>query len=452
MQENMLEKNIGLSAALSTVIGGVIGSGVFFKPQIIFTSTGGAPGLGVVGWLIAGLITITAGLTMAELAAVIPKTSGMMIYIKEIYGDKIGFLAGWVQVMLFFPGLIAALAVIFAEQFIVLSGLSYLKIPVAFFIIVLLSILNSVASKSGGIIQNTSTICKLAVLLILIFSGFLLGKGNNNIISPMVSKDVKLMSSFGQILLATFFAFDGWINVTALAGEMKDPGKDLPKAIIGGLSIVAAIYFIINISYLWVVPANELSSSVSPASTVAMKLFGPIGGSLIGIGIMISVFGACNAYIMTGSRVLYALSKDAVLPKSDFISRINKNNVPGNSILIISILSCIYAASGQFNLLTDFAVFAIWIFIVLSFIGVFILRKRMPDIVRTYKVPLYPFIPIIAILSGLFVLVNQLISNPLLSLGSIAIMFLGLLVYKYMQFKKKINSSITKKEKDPSFN
>ncbi|MBC2578119.1 amino acid permease [Peptostreptococcus russellii] len=446
MQDNKLEKNIGLFAALSTVVGGVIGSGVFFKPQIIFTASGGAPGLGIIGWIAAGIITIAAGLTMAELASMIPETGGMMMYIKKVYGEKIGFLAGWAQVVLFFPGLIAALAVVFADQFVALSGAAYLKIPMAIGVIILLALLNLIGSKSGGIIQNVSTICKVAVLIILIVAGFVMGKGNNGIITPVIGKGINPVTTFGSILLAIFFAFDGWINVCALAGEMKDPGKDLPKAIVGGLAIVASIYVIINISYLWVVPASQLAASAAPASDVATVMFGPIGGKLIGVGIMISVFGACNAYIMTGSRVLYALSKDGTLPKSDTLSKINKNNVPGNAIIALAILSCIFALSGQFNLLTDFAVFSIWIFIVLSFIGVIILRKRMPDVERKYKVPLYPVVPIVAIASGLFVLINLLFTNTLLAVGGIVITLIGLPVYaigkkKLLKSNKSLESN-----------
>lgn len=437
MENNSLQKNLGFGAALSTLVGGVIGSGVFFKPQAIYTATGGAPGLGIMGWVLAGIITIAAGLTVAELAAVIPKTGGMMIYIKEIYGDKIGFISGWIQTVLFFPGLTAALGVVFADQFVVLSGMTSLKIPVAIFTILVLSYLNSLGSKSGSIIQNISTICKIIVLIAVIMLGFVLGKGNNPILSPVVAEGISPVSSMGKILIAIFFAFDGWINVTALAGEMKNPGKDLPKAIVGGISLVAAIYLMINVSFLWVVPADVLANSVSPATTVVNTILGPVGGKIIGIGIMISVFGATNAYIFTGSRVLYALAQDPHLPKGEYLSQINKNDAPGKALLAMGILSSLFALSGQFNLLTDFAVFSVWICIVLCFFGVIIMRKKQPDLERSYKVPLYPITPIIAIISGLFVLGNQLFTSTLLACGGIVIMLLGLPVYSYMDKKVK---------------
>lgn len=435
MENKQLEKTLGFSAAFATVIGGVIGSGVFFKPQAIYTATGGAPGLGLLGWVVAGVITICAGLTAAELAVVIPKTGGMMMYIKEIYGDRIGFLSGWVQSVLYYPGMIAALGVVFADQFSVIAGTTAFKLPVALVVIFAIAFLNTLGTKSSGFIQNISTIFKIAVLAILIVLGFVLGKGNNAIVSPIVGEGINPVSALGQILLAMFFAFDGWISVTALAGEMKNPGKDLPKAIIGGISMVAAIYLIINVSYLWVLPSDVLANSVSPAGDVATAILGPVGGKLIGVGIMISVFGATNAYQFTGSRVLFALAQDGHLPFGDKISKVNKNSVPGNALWIMAIISAIYALSGQFNLLTDFAIFAVWLFISLTFVGVFILRKKAPNVERSYRVPLYPIVPALATLSGLFVLLNQVFTNTMLAAVSILITLVGVPIFEAMKKK-----------------
>lgn len=278
MGSNELKKTLGVSAALSTVVGSVIGAGVFFKPQAVYTLTGGAPGLGILAWLIAGIITITAGLTAAEVSVAIPKTGGMMVYIKEIYGDKLGFLTGWMQIVLFYPGMMAALGVIFGEQASALIGSPSLLLPIAIGIIVIVAGLNMLGSKTGGVIQTVSTICKLIPLILIMVVGFIKGGGNNPILTPMVGEGLSLGSVLGQVLIAILFAFDGWMNVGTLAGEMKNPGKDLPKAIIGGLSVVMAVYFIINLAYLWVLPANELANYASPASAVAEVIFGSMGG------------------------------------------------------------------------------------------------------------------------------------------------------------------------------
>ena len=447
-----LQKNIGLAAALSTVIGMVIGGGVFFKPSAVYTLTGGAPGLGILSWVLAGVLTITAGLTAAEVSAAIPKTGGMMVYIEEIYGKKLGALTGWMQSSLFFPATIAALAVMFANQTIALLGLNAnLSMPITIGTILFIAILNTLGSKTSGAIQTVSTIGKLVPLAILIIFGFVKGEGSNPIVTPLVASDVSPFAIIGQVLIAILFAYDGWINVCALAGEMKNPGKDLPKAIVGGLSAVMAVYLIINVAYLWVLPANELTVA-NPAAAIAAKLFGDMGGKIVTAGILISVFGCANGYLLTGPRVLYTLGQQKSIPGYKTISVLNKNNVPANATLIMAVLASLYALSGQFDLLTDLSMFAIWSFYVLTFIGVIKLRKSQPDLYRPYKVPMYPVIPCIAIAGGLFVVLNQLLfagmTNTIISLAGVVVTLIGLPLYNLAQKQvaKEEGSNSTEKK------
>ena len=438
MENKQLQKNLGIAAALSTVVGMVIGGGVFFKPQAVYTLTGGAPGLGILAWIIAGIMTITAGLTAAEVSAAIPKTGGMMVYIEEIYGKKLGFLTGWMQTVLFFPATAAAIAVMFGQQAALLLNNSSLVMPMSIGVILLIGILNTFGSKTSGAIQTVSTVCKLIPLGLIIVFGFIKGSGDNPIMNPLVAEGIRPMGVIGQLLVAILFAYDGWINVGALAGEMKNPGKDLPKAIIGGLSIVMAINVVINLAYLWVLPASELAQYASPASIVAEKIFGPVGGKLINVGILVSVFGCLNGYLLTGPRIPYTLANQKVLPA--MFGKLNKHGVPANATLFMAVLSVIYALSGQFNLLSDLSMFAIWAFYTLTFIGVIKLRKTQPDLKRPYKVPFYPVIPIISICSGLFVVIDQLflagMKSSMISLGGVIVTLIGLPVYAIMAKKK----------------
>ena len=435
MENKQLQKNLGIAAALSTVVGMVIGGGVFFKPQAVYTLTGGAPGLGILAWIIAGIMTITAGLTAAEVSAAIPKTGGMMVYIEEIYGKKLGFLTGWMQTVLFFPATAAAIAVMFGQQAALLLNNSSLVMPMSIGVILLIGILNTFGSKTSGAIQTVSTVCKLIPLGLIIVFGFIKGSGDNPIMNPLVAEGIRPMGIIGQLLVAILFAYDGWINVGALAGEMKNPGKDLPKAIIGGLSIVMAINVVINLAYLWVLPASELAQYASPASIVAEKIFGPVGGKLINVGILVSVFGCLNGYLLTGPRIPYTLANQKLLPAT--FGKLNKNGVPANATLFMVVLSVIYALSGQFNLLSDLSMFAIWAFYTLTFIGVIKLRKTQPDLKRPYKVPFYPVIPIISICSGLFVVIDQLflagMKSSMISLGGVIVTLIGLPVYNAVQ-------------------
>ncbi|MFR0001797.1 MAG: APC family permease [Intestinibacter bartlettii] len=445
MENKQLQKNLGIAAALSTVVGMVIGGGVFFKPQAVYTLTGGAPGLGILAWIIAGIMTITAGLTAAEVSAAIPKTGGMMVYIEEIYGKKLGFLTGWMQTVLFFPATAAAIAVMFGQQAAILLNNPSIVMPMSIGVILLVGILNTFGSKTSGTIQTVSTVCKLIPLVLIIVFGFIKGSGDNPIMNPLVAEGIRPMGIIGQLLVAILFAYDGWINVGALAGEMKNPGKDLPKAIIGGLSIVMAINVVINLAYLWVLPASELAQYASPASIVAEKIFGPVGGKLINVGILVSVFGCLNGYLLTGPRIPYTLANQKLLPAT--FGKLNKNGVPANATLFMVVLSVIYALSGQFNLLSDLSMFAIWAFYTLTFIGVIKLRKTQPDLKRPYKVPFYPVIPIISICSGLFVVIDQLflagMKSSIISLGGVIITLIGLPVYSFMTKK---NSELQEKE------
>ena len=446
MEKKQLQKNLGAAAALSTVVGMVIGGGVFFKPQAVYEITGGGPGLGMIAWVLAGIMTITAGLTAAEVSAAIPKTGGMMVYIEEIYGKKLGFLTGWMQSVLFFPATIAAISVMFGQQAAILLGNESLVIPMTVGVILLIGVLNTFGSKTSGAIQTVSTVCKLIPLVLIIVFGFIKGGGNNPIVQPLVAEGISPTGVIGQLLVAILFAYDGWINVGAIAGEMKDPGKDLPKAIIGGLSLVMAVYVVINLAYLWVLPASELANVASPASAVAEHLFGPMGGKFITVGILISLFGALNGYLLTGPRIVYTLGEQKNLPAA--LGKLSKNGVPANATLAMAVLSCLYALSGQFNLLTDLAIFAVWAFYTLTFIGVIKLRKDQPNLHRPYRVPLYPIVPMIAIACGVFVVVNQLflsgMTNTMISLGGLVITLLGLPVYSYMN-KNKANSEATEK-------
>ena len=441
MEKKQLQKNLGAAAALSTVVGMVIGGGVFFKPQAVYEITGGAPGLGMLAWVLAGIMTITAGLTAAEVSAAIPKTGGMMVYIEEIYGKKLGFLTGWMQSVLFFPATIAAISVMFGQQSAILLGNESLVIPMTVGVILLIGVLNTFGSKTSGAIQTVSTVCKLIPLVLIIVFGFIKGGGDNPIVQPLVAEGISPTGVIGQLLVAILFAYDGWINVGTLAGEMKDPGKDLPKAIVGGLSLVMAVYVVINLAYLWVLPANELAQYASPASAVATELFGPIGGKIITVGILISVFGCINGYLLTGPRIIYTLGQQKSIPVS--FGKLNKNDVPANATLLMAVLAALYALSGQFNLLSDLSMFAVWSFYVLTFIGVMKLRKTHPNLNRPYKVPLYPIVPLIAIFSGLFVVLNQLFfagaKSTMMSLGGVIVTLIGLPVYSYMT-KKYANS------------
>lgn len=438
-----LKREISFFTALTVVMGTVIGSGVFFKPEAVYSATGTA-GLGLLAWIIGGLITICGGLTTAELSAAIPKTGGMVVYLQRAYGPLVGYLLGWAQTIIYFPANIAALSIIFATQAVNLMGLQETAtIPIAIAAAFLIIFINLLGTKKAGRLQSVATVAKMVPLLLIIVFG-LFNKGDVQVqLLPSSMTSGSAISKLGSGLVATLFAYDGWINVGAIAGEMKNPKKDLPKAIVFGLSAVMGVYVLINLAYLSVMPAASLGATPTPAAEVAQLLFGNAGGKIVTIGILVSVFGTINGYAMTGIRVPFAMALNNELPFSRWFQKLNKHQVPVNSALTLFIIALVMIFTGQYNQLTDLLIFVIWIFYTLVFIAVFILRKREPVLIRPYKVPLYPIVPIIAIAGGLFIVLNTLLTQPINTALGIFLTAIGLPIYFYKK-RKRIHSTIEK--------
>ena len=438
-QTNEMKKNMGVMSAISIVVGCVIGAGVFFKPYAIYQATGGAPGLGLLSWVIGGLISIFGALTFAEIAVLIPRTGGMVTYLGEVYDRRVGFLAGWMQVVIFYPAYLAGYGVKVGTELSGLLGVN-IAMPVALGIIAGVVGLNTLGSGSASKFQIVSTVCKLIPLFLITIVGFVLGRSRAPILTPVVGEGINAGSALGTTLLAVLFAFEGWTNVGAIAGEMKNPARDLPRAIVGGVSIIMAVYLLINIAYIRVIPASELMHIESPAAAVASRLFGSAGGTIIAIGIIISVIGAGNGFLLSGSRVAYYLAREGMLPGSEKLARLNQKLVPANAIILVGTLAALYSLIGQFDLLTDMGTFSCWIFYTLTFFCVISMRRTHPELERKYKVPGYPVIPALAIASGAFVVFSQLFLSGsrgrLMALASVAITLVGLPVYLLVQKKK----------------
>ena len=271
------------------VIGIVIGSGIFFKSSPVF-SNAGSPFLGIIAWIIGGLLTVASALTISEIATAIPKTGGLFVYIKELYSEKWAFLFGWVQSFIYVPGVTAALSIIFVTQatfFIPMSDFTQkiLAISLIFFLI----LVNIASTKIGSKIQVVATIAKLIPIVIIIAFGFIKGTVGGVSEVSKVSLSGASLAGFGSAILGTLWAYDGWVGVANMAGELKNPSKDLPKSIILGLSITMIIYVLINIAIINVIPVDAVIASQTPASDAAVLMFGKSGAILISAGIMISI-------------------------------------------------------------------------------------------------------------------------------------------------------------------
>ncbi|KRQ87351.1 Serine/threonine exchanger SteT [Caloramator mitchellensis] len=433
-EKKELKKELGLLEAIAIVIGVVIGSGIFFKPAIV-AKNAGAPGLGILAWVVGGVITIAAGLTVAEIAAAIPKTGGLYAYLKELYGDFWAYLLGWVQITVYFPGSLAALAIIFATQATTFIPMTEMQQKLlAIFILFFLAAANVISTKFGGKIQTVATIGKLVPIFVIAIFGLI--KGTAHGFTPMVSS-TSTAGGFGLAILGTLWAYDGWINVGNIAGELKNPAKDLPKAIILGLGLVLVAYLSVNLAVLNVLPFDQVVASKKAASDAAVVMFGNFGASFISLGILVSIFGALNGYILTASRVPYAMAEEGLLPFKGFFSKLNeKSGTPINSIIYLFVVGVVYIMTGSFDTLTDLVVFVLWIFFTMAVAGVFILRKKFKHLKRPYTVPLYPIVPIIGIAGGIFILFSTITASPSRALLGIGVTVIGAPIYMYIRKNK----------------
>ncbi|MDR0298318.1 MAG: amino acid permease [Streptococcaceae bacterium] len=443
MENQELKKTIGFFPALSLVVGGVIGSGVFFKAATI-AKTSQSQSMFMLVWVLGGILSVCAALTGAEIAAAIPETGGMLRYIERGYGKGAAFLLGWAQIVIYFPADVAALSIAFATQCINLFGLPVAYVvPIAMITAIVTAALNFLGSKVGTVIQSGAFILKLIPLLGIIIAGLFHSGGATVSLFPVtVGHDLSFWPALGAGLIATIYAYNGWIYIGNVAGEMKNPAKHLPRAIVGGILLIMAIYVVINFVYLRFMPISQIAGNQAAVNQIAEKLLGSMGGKFVTIGIMISVYGVINSYTFTGMRQPYALAQEALFPFSKTFAKLSKTGVPVNAGLLELALALLMLAltsfsKDAFDMLTNMLIFVIWLFYTLVFIAVYILRKKEPELKRPYKVPLYPFVPAIAILGGLFIIGMELINDPKLSLIGLGVTLIGLPLYFIIKPKKE---------------
>lgn len=440
MVKDNLKPEISGFTAFIMVIGTIIGAGIFFKPTAVFGATGTA-GLGLLAWLIGGLLALAGGLTIAEIGTLIPETGGMMPYMEKIYGKVWGFILAWTMTLIFYPVRLAAAAVICGTQVVNLFGISHSYIiPIAIGIEIFLNLINALGNRPTDILQNTSTIVKFMPIILIIIVGLIFNPNPVKVeLIPFTDPSRPFWQALSVAVLATLYATDGWIEVTNIAGEMKNPGKDLPKSIIGGIIVVICVYLLINLAYLKVISVEAIAGTSTPASDVANILFPSFGGKLITVGILVSIIGSQTGFMRASWRMPYSMGIRGLFPFSGFFAHLNKKtNMPVNSGMFIMVLTMILLVSiHDFDTLADIGSFTIWFFYVLCFLGLFLLRKRWPDRVRPYKVPLYPITPIVGLLGGVLVLSSTILYQPFIAVMSIIPALSGLPVYFYLKKKNK---------------
>lgn len=466
-----LAKKIGFWAATAIIIGSIIGSGVFMKPASMAQQLGSPIWLTVV-WVIAGLFSLFGALVYAELGAMIPETGGIYVYFRKMFGDFVAYLYGWAAFSVMNTAAVAAIAFVcaqYADYFLQLPRFDAVTeqsvvwhLPfigdlfplknfgvksLAIALIAGLTWLNYRSVKAGSSFQLISTIIKIGVIGALVVGIFFFGHGSfdNFFHSENPKQGGALLSGFIAALTGAFFAYDGWVNITFVAGEIKQPQRNIPRSLFTGVIACIIVYILVNQAYLYVLPVEKVAASSLVAADAITVALGTTGGALVAAMIVICTLGAINGNIMATTRVTYAMGKDKVfLPWAG--NEHKQYQTPGNALWLHAVWITLLIISGSFDMLADMMVFVSWIAYGMGAVGIFMLRKKMPNAERPYKIWLHPFVTLLFIgFTALFLIITvyndvtnylndrQPVVNSLLG---IVIVVLGVPFYFYFRKKK----------------
>ncbi|MDE0588070.1 MAG: amino acid permease [Candidatus Marinimicrobia bacterium] len=427
-----LKRVLSLMDATMINAGGIIGSGIFMVPATVALYTASSS-LFFMVWILGGIVSLFGALSVAELGAAMPKAGGQYVYLNEAYGPVWGYLYGWSAVAVINTASMAAVGVAFAEYLKFFYTISDLAVKeIAIFSIILLTIINIVDVKSGARFQNIFTFAKLGAILGVILLGLFLEGGSTQNFSPLFTDrpPLSLIGPLGLAMVAVLWTFDGWIFVTYVAGEVKNPERNIPLSLIFCMVIVVSVYIALNTVLVYVLGFDQMIGSELVMADAASKFIGGKGAAIVTIIILISLIGANNGFILTSARINYAMARDnRFFKQAAFIHP--KFQSPANALIIQCIWACILTFSGTFNQLITYIIFASWIFYGMSAGAVIILRKKKPDMDRPYKTPFYPWIPIIFILFAIFLTVNTILEAPRDAAIGTGIILAGLPLYYY---------------------
>ncbi len=420
-----LVRVLGLGSGVLFVLGSVIGSGIFLTTGVMAAALPSATLL-LVAWASGGALALAGGLTYAELGAMFPKSGGVYVYLREAFGPLIAFLYGWAAFLVFWSGGIAAVAVGFGEYLkYFVPGVSSSHVAVA--AIVFLGAINYVGVRIGNAANVVLTIAKVSGLAALPAMAMFASQTRPHW-TPIVPPVAHPFAAFGVAMIAVLWTNDAWYCVTWIAGEMKQPQRDLPRSLIYGIGLLTLIYLVVNIAYFYALPMSELQGTVRVGERAATAMVGPAGATLVALTVMVSTFGCDDAAILAGARLLFAMARDGVFLKA--CARIHERfRTPHVAIIALVVWSSVLALSGSYEQLFTYVMFASLLLHMVGAIGVFRLRRLRPDLPRPYRVWGYPIVPAIFIVaSGAFVL-NILIERPKESLAGLGLLALGLPVY-----------------------
>ena len=433
-----LKRILGRWDSIAITIGIVIGVGIFRVPAEVAKHLA-SPYLIILAWLGGGIICLLGAFSYAELSSSFPQTGGNYIYLKESYGQGVGFVFGWTELLVIRTGSTAAVAFIFAEYLESFLGLNNAPIKlIAISVVFILSVMNILGLRYGKAFQNLSTLTKVFALLGIILFGLLSAKGSISNLSAVAVRpapDKGILALFGLALIPILWTYGGWHESTFVAGETKDHKRSLPFSLITGILIITSLYTAINLVYIYLVPAREMVGSKLIASDVMQVLYGAGGRRILEILVIISSLGCINGMIITGGRVTYAMAKDNRVFR--YLGKINpKFSTPSRSILINAAWAAVLIIWGTFNKLLFFTGILVWLFFALAVAGLIILRYKFPHIERPFKVWGYPLVPAMFILICTALVINTLVFYPRESLFGLCLAISGIPVFILSQKRR----------------
>jgi APA family basic amino acid/polyamine antiporter len=466
-QPKSFRRSFGLLDATMIVAGSMIGSGIFLVSADITRNVGSAGWL-VLIWVITGILTLTAALSYGELSGMFPQAGGQYVYLREAFNRLTGFLFGWSFFTVIQAGSIAAVGVAFAKfsaylfpalsEKNIIADLSFIKISAAqitsILLIVLLTFINTLGVKEGKLIQTGFTLAKIAALLALILfgcfaadkavwnanwqTGFALNRMTEQTDSLMPYVGLAALGAIAGSMVGSLFSSDSWNNVTFIAGEIKNPERNIGRSLFLGTLIVTVIYAATNLVYLGVLPIREIAFAENERVGVAaaVKIFGTRGTYIIAGLLMVSTFGCNNGLILSGARVCYTMAKDGVFFKK--LATLNKNAVPGKALWIQCIWASVLCLSGKYGQLLDYVIFVVLIFYILTIIGIFRLRRTRPELPRPYKAFGYPVLPLLYVVSAAIICLALLVYKPMYTWPGLGIVLLGIPVYYFVWRNKPV--------------
>ena len=428
-----LPRRLGFWEATLIVIGVTIGSGIFRVPASVADAVGSAPGVAAV-WIIGGVIALCGALALAELAAAIPEPGGVFVYLREVYGPAVAFLFGWMYLFVGPTGS-AAVALVFAEYLGRLVGLSAVGVRlVAAGVIVFAAAASYRSVRGASAMQGVATLGKVGALAAIVVTAFLFGDGNAGAFAAGAPAPAEARwSGVGLALVAALWAYNGFQDMLPVAGEVRDPMRALPRALIAGTAIVVAVYLSANAAYLYVLPYAALRTSALVASDAMVRIVGPVGAAAVASAVMVSTFGTVNALVLTQPRVFYAMADAGLLFRP--LARVHPRfATPHVAIVAYAVVAVIGVWSRSFEQLAEVFVLGVWPFLALAVAGVLVLRRTRPELARPYRTPWSPAVPLIFVAATLWVVGSALVARPVTTLAGIGLTLSGLPVYALWRY------------------